>query len=87
MSILFASAAAKQASKRTIRLVAISENARPITNAIAVPSGFNTVSGLYTASTVDGGEIQFRKGSNSAAPNQINVAFASGSLVGFGDWL
>lgn len=87
MSNLFATAAAMQATKRTTRLAAISESVQPITNAIAVPTGFDAVSGLYVASTIDGGEIQYRKGSSTATPNQISVAFAEGSLVGFGDWL
>jgi hypothetical protein len=87
MSNLFASALLTQSTKRAKRLTAISESVQPITNAIAVPSGFDAVSGLYTAQTIDGGEIQYRKGSNSAPPNQISVTIASGSLVAFGDWL
>ena len=87
MSNLFVTAIAIQSNKRADRLEKVSASIKPVTSAIAVPSGFDNATGLFTASTVDGGEIQYKEGNATAQPNQISVTFASGSLVGFGDWL
>jgi hypothetical protein len=87
MSNLFISAIAIQSNKRTERLQKVSASIKPVANTIATPSGYDANTGLFTATTVDGGEIQYKEGNATAQPNQISVTFASGSLVGFGDWL
>ncbi len=87
MSNFFSTALLVQSTKRANRLESIVSSFKPVTSAIAVPSGQDPVSGLFKATTIDGGEIQYKKGSITASPNQISVTFASASSIGFGDWL
>jgi hypothetical protein len=87
MSNFFATAIASQSNKRYQRISTLSTCVQPTTSAVAVPSGYDVSTGLFKATTVDGGEIQYKEGNATAQPNQISVTFASGSLVGFGDWL
>lgn len=86
MSNFFATAIAVQSDKRSQRILTLRANIQPTTSAVAVPSGYDPESGLFKATTVDGGEIQYKEGNATAQPNQISVTFASGTLVGFGDW-
>ena len=86
MSNLFTTAIAIQSSKRALRIEKVASNIKPITSIVAAPSGFDNSTGLFKATTIDGGEIQYQQGNFTAQPNQISVTIAKGSLIGFGDW-
>lgn len=87
MSNLFRTAIAVQSNKRSDRLAKLSDKSfQVIASIVAVPSGFDSTTGLFAATTIDGGEVQFTQGNQTAQSNQISVTVASGSLIGFGDW-
>ena len=87
MSNLFSTALLLQATKRADRLTKISASiSTPEPTKIAIPSGYDSTTGLFKATTIDGGEVQFAQGNTTAQSNQISVTVASGSLIGFGDW-
>jgi hypothetical protein len=85
MSNLLKEAIALQSAKQSTRLKALSN--KPIENSfVAVPSGFNDVTGVYIATTPDGGELQYKQGNFPNPPSLISVVTASDSGIGFGDW-
>lgn len=53
---------------------------------VAVPSGYDAVTGRYLATTPDGGTVPYSLGNYTRQPDTINVLIGSNSLVGFGDY-
>ena len=82
---LLKSAIASQDQKRFSRIISI-DNLIPQT-AIAVPSGWDSFTGNFIATTPDGGKIPYKAGQPSTASGSIVVSLGSNSLIGFGDWL
>jgi hypothetical protein len=87
MSQLFSSAVYTQSNKRFNRLRANADKAARVnSNLVATPTGYDSTTGLFIATTVNGSEVQYSQGNESSQPNQISVSVARGSLIGFGDW-
>lgn len=87
MSQLLLIAIATQSNKRADRLRAnIDRSLSARSNIIATPTGYDSSSGLFVATAINGSEVQYSSGNESAQPNQISVSVARGSLIGFGDW-
>lgn len=87
MSNLFTTAIAIQSNKRSNRIEKLSASIQPISSIVATPTSFDSSTGLFIATTIDGGEIQYQQGNFPAQPNQISVTISQSSLIGFGDWL
>jgi hypothetical protein len=77
-------AIALQDQKRITRLSKIDN--QPQQTTIATPSGWDSATGNYIATTPDGGKLPYKAGQPSAASSSIVVAVGSNSLIGFGDW-
>ena len=88
MSVLFVNASIAQSNKRVDRIKKEAEKAfDQLQSVIAQPSGFDSKTGAYIATTPDGGQVQYKLGNYPAQPNLISIVAAKNSLIGFGDWI
>jgi hypothetical protein len=50
------------------------------------PNSYDAATGLFSATTPDGGEFKYRPLKSTAQPNTINLVLSRGASVAGGDW-